>query len=72
MAYSDGFYTIFHVHYLIAGSRRAKGLEPCLGSTIQENAFFSSIGHMRITQQEKAALMKDCFICNPMCMGTDC
>lgn len=41
VAYSDGFYTIFHVHDLIAGRRMVKGLELCLGSTIQENAFFS-------------------------------
>lgn len=41
VAYSDGFYAIFHVHDLIAGRRMAKGLEPRLGSTIQENAFFS-------------------------------
>lgn len=40
MAYSDGFYAIFHMDDLIAGSRTVKGLEPCLGSTIQ-NAFFN-------------------------------
>lgn len=40
MTYFDDFYTVFQMHDLIERSRTVKGLEPYLGSTVQENAFF--------------------------------
>lgn len=69
VASSDAFYALFHTHDLKGGSRTDQELEPCPGTIIQKNAFFSEVGYMRITGRRKLHWWE--IICNPMCMGTD-
>lgn len=53
VASSDAFYSVFHTHDLKGGSRTEQELEPCLGITIQTDAFFSEVWYMRITGRKK-------------------